>query len=108
MELLTVSPIVTHESPSTNGFTVGLAVGVGVGVGVTVGVDVGFGATATPLFQTNFFPLLMQEYFLPFAVAVVPTFLQVSPAFTAATAFNCTRKSAAVTRIARSFFTKKG
>ena len=106
MELLTVSPIVTHESPSTNGFTVGLTVG--VGVGVTVGVGVGFGATATPLFQTNFFPLLMQEYFLPFAVAVVPTFLQVSPAFMAATAFNGIRKSTAVTRTARSFFTKKG
>ena len=99
-----------------------LGVGVGVGVGVAEGVaegvtggvgvgvvgTVGFGATKTPLFHTSFLPLLMQVYFLPFAVAVVPTFLQVSPAFTAATAFNGTRKSAAVTRTARSFFTWKG
>jgi hypothetical protein len=46
----------------------------------------------------------MQVYFLPFAVAVVPTFLQVSPAFTAATAFNGTRKSAATVRVVSSFF----
>ena len=75
---------------------------------MAVGVAVDFGATAAPLFQTNFFPLLMQVNFLPLAVAVVPTFLQVSPVFTAATAFNGTRKSAAVTRTARSFFTKIG
>ena len=37
-------------------FGVGVAVGVGVGVGVAVGV--GF-FTATPLFQTNFFPDLI-------------------------------------------------
>jgi hypothetical protein len=47
-------------------------VGVGVGVGVTdcvglgVGVTTGTGfAIATPLFHTNFLPLLMHVYFLP-------------------------------------------
>ncbi len=53
---------------------VGVGVGVGEGVGVAVGEGVGVGdgvkvgcflATATPLFQTNFFPLLIQVYFLP-------------------------------------------
>jgi len=65
-------------------------------------------AIATPLFHTSFLPLFMQVYFFPLAVAVDPTFLQVSPAFTAATAFNGTRKVTAVTRMARSFFTEKG
>ena len=37
----------------------GAGVGVGVGVGVEVGVGVGF-FTATPLFQSNFLPDLMQ------------------------------------------------
>jgi hypothetical protein len=50
----------------------------------------------------------MQVYFFPFAVEVVPTFLHVSPAFTAATAFNGTRKSTAVIMMARNFFTEKG
>ena len=75
---------------------VGDAEGVGVGelVGVEVGVGVGwtgvgFGAaTFTPLFHTSFLPLLMQVYFFPPDVAVNPTFLQLSPAFTAAIAFN--------------------
>ncbi len=47
---------------------VGVGIGVGEGVGVNVGVGVAGGcflATATPLFQTNFFPLLIQVYFLP-------------------------------------------
>ena len=92
--------------------TLGVADGVGarvvVGVILGVGMAVGFATTGTPLFQINFFPLLMQVYFFPFAVEVVPTFLQLSPAFTAATAFNGTRKNAAVKRVARSFFTKKG
>ena len=94
----------------TLGVEVEVAVGLGVGVGdgVIEGFGVGFGPTETPLFHTNFFPLFMQVYFFPFAVAVDPTFLQVSPAFTAATAFNGTRKSAAVTRMARNFFTEKG
>ena len=79
------------------GAFVGVAEGVGVGelVGVGVGVGwtgVGFGAeTFTPLFHTSFLPLLMQVYFLPFAVAVVPTFLQVSPVFTAALATPVTK-----------------
>jgi hypothetical protein len=71
------------------GVGVGVTVGVGVGVGVTVGVGVGVGVgltTATPLFQTSFFPLFTHVNFLPLAVAVVPTFLHVSPTFTAALA----------------------
>ena len=63
----------------TVGLGVGVAVGVGVGVdvGVGVGVDVGVGVgvdvgvglgVATPLFQTNFLPFLMQVYFLPAAL----------------------------------------
>ena len=94
-----------------DGNTVGVELGVGeaAGVGVAVGDAVGFGTEfATPLFQMSFLPFLTQVYFLPLAVAVVPTFLQVSPAFTAAIAFIGTRKSTAVTRMARSFFTKKG
>ena len=91
------------------GVAVTSGVGEGVGEGVGVGETVGTGfAIATPLFHTSFLPFLTQVYFLPLAVAVVPTFLQVSPAFTAAIAFIGTRKSAAVTRMARSFFTKKG
>jgi len=97
---------------------VGVGVGVGVtedvGVGVTEGVGVGvvgavdFGAARTPLFQTSFLPLLTHVYFLPAEVEVAPSLEHVAPAFTAATAFNGTRKSAAVIRMARSFFTEKG
>ncbi len=57
---------------------------VGVGVGVTTGVGL---LTATPLFQTNFFPLLTHVNFLPANVEVCPAFLQVAPAFIAAVAF---------------------
>ena len=78
-------------------------VGLAVGVAATLGLE-----TKTPLSQTSFFPLLMQVYFFPFAVAVDPTFLQTSPALTAATAFNGTRISAATARAASGFFTGKG
>ena len=94
-----------------DGNTVGVELGVGeaTGVGVAVGDAVGFGTEfATPLFQMSFLPLFMQVNFLPPAVAVAPAFLQLSPALTAAMAFIGTRKSAAVTRTARSFFTKIG
>ncbi len=77
--------------------------GLAVVVAATLGLE-----TKTPLSQTSFFPLLTQVYFFPFAVAVDPIFLQTSPALTAATAFNGTRKSAATARVARSFFTPKG
>ena len=70
-----------------------------------VGDAVGFGAEfATPLFHTSFFPLFTQVYFLPALVEVAPTFLQVSPAFTAAIALKEERCS----RTAISFFTKIG
>jgi hypothetical protein len=35
----------------------------------------------TPLFQTNFFPDLMQEYFFPANIEVDPAFVQLAPAF---------------------------
>jgi len=68
------------------GTTVGVGVGVGVGDaegdGSGVGVTVGTGLmTVTPLFQTNFLPLLIHVYFLPADVEVAPTFEQVAPAF---------------------------
>ncbi len=66
-----------------------LGVGVGDAVGDMTEVGVGEGfivglTTGTPLFHTNFLPDLMQVYFFPFDVEVIPTFLQVSPALIAA------------------------
>jgi hypothetical protein len=67
-------------------------VGVGVGVGITsgvgdgVGVGLTTGTTFTPLFHTSFFPDLMQVYFTPLYVEVIPALLQLCPAFTAADA----------------------
>jgi hypothetical protein len=52
----TFSPIIVQRVPSFGSLTSG----VGAGVGVEVDVDVGL-TIATPLFQTNFFPDLMQE-----------------------------------------------
>jgi hypothetical protein len=70
------------------GVGVGMGVGEGVGVGVGVGEGVGVGlTTATPLFHTSFLPLLIHVYFLPAYVEVIPAFLHVAPALTAATAF---------------------
>jgi hypothetical protein len=87
------------------GVEVTSGVGEGAGVGVEVGVAAGTGfAIATPLFHTNFLPLLMQVYFFPFAVEVVPTFLHVSPAFTAAIAFIGTRISARAINDPSTFF----
>jgi hypothetical protein len=66
-----------------------VAVGVGVGVGVAVSVGVGVGVaflTATPLFQTNFFPDLTQVYLIPDDVLVFPSVLHVVPGLTAASA----------------------
>jgi hypothetical protein len=72
---------------------VGVAEGEGVAEGVGVaegeGVAEGFGVaegdgagleTSTPLFQTNFFPDLMQVNFFPLNVAVAPALVQVAPA----------------------------
>ena len=72
----------------------GAIVGVGAtsGIGVGEGVDVGFttGTAFTPLFQTNFFPDLMQVYFTPLLVDVAPTLLQLCPLFIAAKAHDWT------------------
>ena len=64
----------------------GVGVGVGVGEGEGVGVSEGVGSgreTFTPLLQTNFLPDLMQVYFKPLTVDVVPTLVQELPCLTA-------------------------
>lgn len=67
------------------GVSVGVGVALGVGVGVALGELLGFGtATATPLSQTSFLPLLIQVYFFPETVEVEPSFEQADPALTAA------------------------
>jgi hypothetical protein len=63
-------------SGCTNGFSF-------VGEGVGEGVGVGF-FTATPLFQTSFFPDLTHVNFLPAAVAVDPALVHLAPALGAA------------------------
>jgi hypothetical protein len=84
-----------------------VTVGVGAfGSTVTVGVGVGFAAgfaaaTVTPLFQTSFFPLLIQVYFFPAEVEVAPSLEHVVPALTAALAVEVISDS--VARSTRSF-----
>ena len=91
------------------GVEVGVGVVVGVGSGVVVGVGVGVGlATATPLFHTSFLPLFTQVNFLPFVVAVIPAFLQLSPALTAATAVTGPAKRAIAIKMPSNFFMHKG
>ena len=79
----------------TVGVGVGVGVGEAIGVGATVCVGVGEGedvgvatgagfGTTTPLFQTNFDPLLTHVYFLPLYVEVAPTFEHLVPGVTAA------------------------
>jgi hypothetical protein len=85
------------------GVTAGFGEGVGSGEIVAIGVGVGF-TTATPLFQTSFLPLLMHVNFLPLVVAVAPTFLQLSPAFTAATALMGATKRASAIEMPSNFF----
>jgi hypothetical protein len=53
----------------------------GVGVGATAGF-----ATATPLFQTSFFPDLTQVKVFPEVMEVLPALGQKAPALTAANA----------------------
>ena len=66
------------------GVDVGVGVGEGEGVGVAEGVGVGVGReTFTPLLHTNFLPDLIQVYFKPLTVDVVPAFLQELPCLTA-------------------------
>jgi hypothetical protein len=107
-------PIFSQIPPSTNGAEVGVGelVGVEVGIGVVEGVgeDIGVGdtvgtglMTVTPLFQTNFLPLLMHVYFLPSDVEVAPSFVQLPPAFTAASALNCPRKIKLATSATNNF-----
>jgi hypothetical protein len=66
---------------------VGLDVAVGLGsTGLNTGLSSGLGAafTATPLFQTSFFPDLIHMNFFPEAVAVAPALVHFDPALTAA------------------------
>ena len=97
----------TTESSSTTGAGVGVGVGVVVaeGDGVAVGELLGFGAaTRTPLFHTNFLPLLIQVYFFPDTVEVAPNLEQADPALTAAWATEITKvKESATARIRRAF-----
>jgi len=88
------------------GVTLGVADGVGIGVAVaeTAGVGVDFGATGTLLFHTNFLPLLMQVYCFPANVELIPAFLQLSPAFTAAKAFKGVTKRATTVSTPSNFF----
>jgi TctA family transporter len=71
------------------GVTVGVGVGITSGVGEGVGVGLTTGTTFTPLFHTSFFPDLMQVYFTPLYVEVIPALVQLCPAFTAAEATVC-------------------
>jgi len=80
----------------------GVGVGVGVGSsGLKTGLSEGFGAAfiATPLFQTSLLPDLMQVYFFPATVAVVPALLHLAPALVDANDGAATKKKA--TRRAR-------
>ena len=70
--------------------------GVGVGSGAFVGVGVATGFIATPLFQINFFPLLMQVYLLLATVLVAPTLLHFVPEIVAEDALLVERMSAAM------------
>ena len=68
-------PIAPIGSP----IAIGVTAGDGVGVGLEVGLAAGF--TATPLFQINFLPDLMQVYFLPLTTEVAFTLVHFAPAF---------------------------
>jgi hypothetical protein len=72
-----------------------------VGNGVVTGLGV---ASATPLIQMIFLPVFTQVYRLPLTVAVIPTFLQVSPAFMAALAFIGVRRRVKITTKLSVFF----
>jgi hypothetical protein len=58
-----------------------VAVGVDVGAGVVVGVAF---FAARPLFQTNFFPDLMQVKVFPLTTSDTPALLHLAPALAAA------------------------
>ena len=65
-------------------------------------------ATVTPLFQTSFFPLFMQVYFLPAEVEVAPSFEQAAPALTTAMAFKGTANRAKAKSAPSAFFIDEG
>jgi hypothetical protein len=70
-----------------NGVGAGEADPEGVGEGLALGTVAGIGfLIATPLFQTNFLPDLMQVYLIPDAVEVAPSLLHADPGLTAAMA----------------------
>jgi hypothetical protein len=56
-----------------------IAIGVTAGDGFVLGLAAGF--MATPLFQINFLPDLMQVYFLPLTTEVAFTLVHFAPAF---------------------------
>jgi hypothetical protein len=58
-----------------------IVAGVGFGLELAVGDCEGVGDTFTftPLFQTNFLPVLTQVNFLSFAIAIVPNFEHAVP-----------------------------
>jgi len=68
---------------TNDGVGTGVAVGTDVGVEPTVGLGL---ATFTPLFQFNFFPLLMQVNLYPFDVEIAPGLVHEAPALTEALA----------------------
>jgi len=66
----------------------GIEGGVGIGDGEGDAEGVGLAATFTPLFQTSFLPDLTQVYLIPITVEVEFSFVQGSPALTAALAIS--------------------
>jgi hypothetical protein len=69
--------IIDVHSGSRLSKVIGAAGPVGFGDGEGVGLTTGF--TATPLFQINFFPLLMQVYLMLATVLVALTLLHFVP-----------------------------
>ena len=78
-----------------------MALALGDGDAVAVGEVL---LVPTPLLQTYFLPLLIHVNFLPFAVAMIPAFLQTSPALTAAMALTGARISATAMNEPNHFF----
>jgi hypothetical protein len=78
---------------TTLGIGVGFTVGAGVGLAEEEALALGAGLATginTPLFHTNFLPLLTHVYVLPALALLIPALLHVLPAFTAAYEFEAT------------------